>query len=82
MTHESHSHSNPQGFYIIQEGRQHYVSNTDTRALTEERLRFVYENYTDQEIEDILDVFYEVKEGQLVLVEDGFGDVGFKAELS
>ena len=75
-------HPNPVGFYISQEDRRHYIANNDTRALTEERLRFVYENYTDQEIEDILDVFYEVKDGQLVLVEDGFGDVGFKAELS
>ncbi len=82
MTHEPHIHPNPQGFYISQEDRQHYIANNDTRALTEERLRFVYENYTDQEIEDILDIFYKVKEGQLVLVEDGFGDAGLKAELS
>jgi hypothetical protein len=75
-------HPNPVGFYITQEDRQHYVANNDTRALTEERLRFVYASYTDQEIEDFLDVFYEVKAGQLVLVEDADNNIGFKAELS
>ncbi len=81
MTHPE-PHPNPVGFYISQEDRQHYVANNDLRALTEERLRFVYENYTDQEIEDFLDVFYEVKEGQLVHVVDGDDNIGFKAELS
>ena len=75
-------HPNPQGFYISQEDRQHYIANNDTRALTEERLRLVYANYTDQEIEDFLDVFYEVKEGTLVAVVDDDGVIGFKAELS
>ena len=74
-------HPNPQSFYISQGDRQHYIANSDTRALTEERLRLVYANYTDQEIEDFLDVFYEVKEGTLVAVVDDDGVIGFKAEL-
>lgn len=74
-------HPNPVGFYIEQDERVHYIANNDTRALTEERLRFVYANYTAQEIEDFLDVFYEVKVGQLVLVEDGDNNIGFKATM-
>ena len=75
-------HPNPQGFYIEEEDRQHYIANNDTRALTEERLRFVYASYTDQEIEDFLDVFYEIKAGRLVLETGTTGEFCFKAELS
>lgn len=48
---------------LNKDDRSHLIDNTDTRALSEQRLRFVYDDMTDQEVEDFLDVFYEVKSG-------------------
>ena len=52
--------------YIEQDDRTHVIDNSDTRELTEQRLRLVYDDMTDQEVEDFLDVFYEVKAGAIV----------------
>ena len=58
---------------IAQADRPHCIDNTDTRELSEERLRFVYADYSDQKINDLLDLFYGVREGfyKEVTHEDG-----------
>ena len=58
---------------ITQDARSHVIDNTDPRELTEQRLRFVYKDYSDQKINDLLDLFYGVREGYLreVIAEDG-----------
>ncbi len=50
--------------FIGQDDRTHCVDNTDPRALTEERLRYVFVDATDEQIENFLDVFYAVKPGE------------------
>lgn len=71
-----------QTWWIEKDEREHVIDNTDTRELTEQRLRFVYDDFTDQEIEDYLDVFYGIKEGKFVEVEDADNNLRLKAELS
>ncbi len=67
-----------QMLYIVQADRTHCIDNTDPRALSEERLRYVYESHSDQDIEDLLDWFYGVKDGHLRDTEDG----SYKAVLT
>ena len=52
--------------YIEGATNTHVIDNTDARELTEQRLRLVYEDITDQEVEDFLDVFYGTKPGEIV----------------
>ncbi len=58
---------------ISQDVRSHIIDNTDPRELTDQRLRFVYQDYSDQKINDLLDLFYGVREGywREVVDEDG-----------
>ena len=64
---------------IEQNVRSHVIDNTDPRELTEQRLRFVYQDYSDQKINDLLDLFYEVREGYLREVVDEDGSRTYRA---
>lgn len=68
--------------WIQQSDRRHYIDNTDTRALSEERLRFVYDDMKDQEVEDFLDMFYEIKSGFWHEISDETGTSILRATLT
>lgn len=68
-----------QMLHITQEDRTHCIDNTDPRELSEERLRYVYDAHSDQDIEDLLDWFYGIKDGHLSMSEDG---TSYKAVLT
>jgi len=67
---------------IEQDSRTHCIDNTDPRTLSEERLRYVCETYTDQEIEDLLDWFYGIKDGYLKDDIDENGARSYKVVLT
>lgn len=73
---------NHQTLWIEQAGRRHCIDSTDPRALSDERLRFVYEDYSDQKITDLLDVFYGVREGYFREVTDEAGSRTYRAVLT
>jgi len=45
----------------------HVIDNTDDRSLSESRFRGVYPEATDGEVKDFMDVFYRLKDGNLIL---------------
>ena len=67
---------------LNQADRTHCIDNTDPRALTEQRLRYVYEAHSDQESEDLLDWFYGIKDGHLNETVDENGSRTYKAVLT
>ncbi len=67
---------------LVEDGRQHLIDNTDPQALTEERLRFVYDDITDQEIQDFVAVFYGEKKGQLTRTINDLGQTIHRASLT
>ncbi len=67
---------------LNKDDRSHLIDNTDTRALSEQRLRFVYDDMTDQEVEDFLDVFYEVKSGIFRQISDETGSSILRVTLT
>ena len=71
-----------QMLHIAQADRTHCIDNTDPRALSEVRLRYVYEAYGDQDIEDLLDWFYGIKDGHLAEAADAHGSRTYKAVLT
>ncbi len=73
---------NQQTLWIKQADRRHHIDNTDPRELSDERLRFVYEDYSDQKITDLLDVFYGVREGYFREVTDENGSRTYRAVLT